>query len=113
VVVLEPERRDPGFDRKMDNVLCIYKEVNIQTKTGQAPSFITLSMDEEPGVQAIKNIAPDLMPERGKQSRVTRDYEYKRLGTLSILAVLDLHDGHLIARVHDKHRSVEFISLLK
>jgi transposase len=35
------------------------------------------------------------------------------LGTLSILAALDLHDGHLIAQVHDKHRSSEFISLLK
>ena len=53
------------------------------------------------------------MPEPGKQSRMMRDYEYKRLGTLSILATLDLHDGHLIAQVHDKHCSSEFISLLK
>jgi transposase len=35
------------------------------------------------------------------------------LGTLSILAALDLHDGHVTAQVHDKHRSIEFISLLK
>ena len=42
-----------------------------------------------------------------------RVYEYKRLGTLSILAALDLHDGHVIAQVHDRHRSSEFISLLK
>jgi len=42
-----------------------------------------------------------------------RDYEYKRLGTLSILATLDLHHGHVIAQVHEKHRSSEFISLLK
>ncbi len=42
-----------------------------------------------------------------------RDYEYKRLGTLSILAALDLHDGHVIAQVHDKHRSIKFISLLE
>ena len=82
-------------------------------ESGDTPSVITVSVDEKPGVQAIQNIAPDIMPEPGKQSRMMRDYEYKRLGTLSILATLDLHDGHVIAQVHDKHRSSEFISLLK
>lgn len=110
------ERRDPDFEQKMADILCIYKEVNLQNEAAEpdaAPSVITVSVDEKPGVQAIKNIAPDIMPEPGKQSRVMRDYEYKRLGTLSILAALDLHDGHVIAQVHDKHRSSEFISLLK
>lgn len=110
------ERRDPDFEQKMADVLCVYKEVNLQNeeaKPGNTPPVITVSLDEKPGVQAIKNIAPDIMPEPGKQSRVMRDYEYKRLGTLSILAALDLHDGHVIAQVHDKHRSCEFISLLK
>ncbi|KFI35058.1 integrase [Peptococcaceae bacterium SCADC1_2_3] len=110
------ERRDPEFEQKMVDILCVYKEVNLQNgaaEPGDIPSVITVSVDEKPGVQAIKNIAPDIMPEPGKQSRVIRDYEYKRLGTLSILAALDLHDGHVIAQVHDKHRSSEFISLLK
>ena len=48
-----------------------------------------------------------------KHSSVGRDYEYKRLGTVSILAALDLHTGHVTAQVHDRHRSREFISLLK
>ena len=110
------ERRDPEFEQKMVDILCVYKEVNLQNgaaEPGDIPSVITVSVDEKPGVQAIKNIAPDIMPEPGKQSRVMRDYEYKRLGTLSILAALDLHDGRMIAQVHDKHRSSEFISLLK
>ncbi len=107
------ERRDPEFEQKMANVLCIYKEVNLQNEAANSPPVITISVDEKPGVQAIKNIAPDIMPEPGKHSRVMRDYEYKRLGTLSILAALDLHDGHVIAQVHDRHRSCEFISLLK
>ena len=110
------ERRDPDFEQKMADVLCVYKEVNLQNETsalGEAPSIITVSVDEKPGVQAIKNIAPDIMPDPEKQSRVMRDYEYKRMGTLSILAALDLHDGHVIAQVHDRHRSSEFISLLK
>ena len=110
------EKRDPEFEQKMANVLCVYKEVNIQNEAEEmsgTPSVITVSVDEKPGLQAIKNIAPDIMPEPGKQSRVMRDYEYKRLGTLSILAALDLHNGHVTAQVHDKHRSREFISLLK
>ena len=110
------ERRDPEFEQKMIDILCVYKEINIQNQAsepGDIPSVITVSVDEKPGVQAIKNIAPDLMPEPGKRSRVMRDYEYKRLGTLSILAALDLHDGNVIAQVHDRHRSSEFISLLK
>jgi len=109
------ERRDPEFERKMEDIFCVYREVNLQneTVTGENSSIITVSLDEKPGVQAIKNVAPDIMPEPGKQSRVMRDYEYKRLGTMSILAALDLHDGHVIAQVHDRHRSSEFISLLK
>ena len=110
------ERRDPEFDHKMEEVLCVYKEVNLQNEaveSGEVPSVITVSVDEKPGVQAIQNIAPDIMPDPEKQSRIMRDYEYKRLGTLSILAALDLHSGHVIAQVHDRHRSCEFISLLK
>jgi len=107
------EKRDPEFERKMAEVLCVYKEVNLCQETGEKPSVITVSVDEKPGLQAIKNIAPDLQPEPGKRSRIMRDYEYKRLGTLSILASLDLQDGHIIAQVHDKHRSQEFVSLLK
>jgi len=110
------ERRDPEFDHKMEEVLCVYKEVNLQNETlgsGEVPSVITVSVDEKPGVQAIQNIAPDILPDPEKQSRIMRDYEYKRLGTLSILAALDLHSGHVIAQVHDRHRSSEFISLLK
>lgn len=110
------ERRDPDFDHKMEEVLCVYKEVNLQNETlesGEVPSVITVSVDEKPGVQAIQNIAPDILPDPEKQSRIMRDYEYKRLGTLSILAALDLHSGHVIAQVHDRHRSSEFVSLLK
>jgi transposase len=110
------EKRDPEFDQKMVNILCVYQEVNLQNAdndTGNIHSVITVSVDEKPGVQAIKNIAPDIMPAPEAQSRILRDYEYKRLGTLSILAALDLHNGHVTAQVHDKHRSIEFISLLK
>ncbi len=108
------ERRDPDFERKMREVLMVYQEVMVQNQsTGTAPSVITVSIDEKPGVQAIENTAPDLPPVPGKHAAVGRDHEYKRHGTLSILASLDLHDGHVVARVEERHRSREFIALLK
>ena len=48
-----------------------------------------------------------------KAATVGRDYEYVRHGTVSILAGIDLHSGHIFANVEDRHRSVEFIGLLK
>lgn len=109
------ERRDPAFEQKMQEVLMVYQEVNLQNdlKENAFPSLFTVSVDEKPGVQAIQNIAPDLPPKPGKHKSVGRDYEYKRLGTVSILAALDLHDGKIIAQVHERHRSCEFIELLK
>jgi transposase len=111
------ERRDPEFERKMREVLLVYREVALQNEvagTGSAqPDVITVSVDEKPGVQAIENTAPDLPPVPGRYSTFARDHEYIRHGTLSILASLDLHNGHVIARVEERHRSVEFIALLK
>jgi len=110
------ERRDPEFESKMHDLLMVYKEVNLTNeglKDGEVPNVITVSVDEKPGVQAIRNIAPEILPHPGKNSRIMRDYEYKRLGTVSILAALDLNTGHVIGQVHDRHRSREFITLLK
>ena len=77
-----------------------------------ASNIITVSVDEKPGVQAIGNTAPDLPPVPGKHPTVSRDHEYERLGTCSILAALDLQDGQVTAGVENRHRSVEFIGLL-
>lgn len=112
------ERRDPEFDHKMKEVLLVYQEVMVQNQAvaanpAQAITVITVSIDEKPGVQAIENTAPDLPPVPGKHPTVARDHEYKRHGTLSILASLDLHDGHVVARVEERHRSREFVALLK
>jgi transposase len=110
------ERRDPDFESKMRNVLIVYQDVELQNAkraAGEAASgIITVSVDEKPGVQAIGNTAPDLPPVPGKHPKIGRDHEYERLGTCSILAALDLQDGHITARVEDRHRSIEFIGLL-
>lgn len=110
------ERRDPEFERKMKEVLIVYREV---AELGQHPPpdgaarMVTVSVDEKPGVQALATTSADLPPVPGVHPTVSRDYEYKRLGTASILAGLDLQDGHVTARVERRHRSVEFIGLLR
>ena len=112
------ERRDPLFEQKMRDVLLVYQEVAMQnealnSKAVSPLEVITVSVDEKPGVQAIGATSPDLAPVAGKHPTVARDPEYKRFGTWSILAALDLHDGHVTARVEERHRSAEFILLLK
>ena len=96
--------------------MCVYQEVKVQNELAREDEVhpvVTVSVDEKPGGQAIQNVVPDLMPEPGVRSRVMRDHKYKPLGTLSILAGLDLHTGHVFSKVHEKHRSREFILLLK
>jgi len=111
------ERRDPEFDRKMQEVLLVYQEVslyqNCHTRASATNPVYTVSVDEKPGVQALGLTAPDLPPVPGKAATVSRDYEYVRHGTVSILAGIDLHSGHIFARTEDRHRSAEFIALLK
>src|ERR1700680_3691198 len=110
------EKRDPAFEVRMKDVLLVYQEVALQNETPRGegrPTVITVSVDEKPGLQAIANTAADLPPVPGKHPDVGRDHEYKRLGTCSILAALDLHEGHVTARVERRHRSREFIALLK
>lgn len=111
------ERRDPQFERKMQEVLMVYRDVSIfregAVHDARPNPIYTVSVDEKPGVQALGLTAPDLPPAPGKASAVGRDYEYVRRGTVSILAGIDLHTGHIFATVEDRHRSVEFIALLK
>ena len=111
------ERRDPHFLSKMKDVLLVYQEVALQNEAvlngAPQPIVITVSVDEKPGVQAIGNTAPDLPPVAREYPTVARDHEYIRYGTWSIMAALDLHDGHVTARVEERHRSVEFIALLQ
>jgi transposase len=111
------EKRDPDFDRKMQEVLMVYRDVSIYAQgavhDARPNRIYTVSVDEKPGVQAIGLTAPDLPPVPGKAAAVGRDYEYVRHGTVSILAGIDLHSGHIFANVENRHRSVEFIGLLK
>ncbi len=90
----------------------VYREVSLAPPGGDREVY-TVSVDEKPGVQAPGVTAPDRSPVPGTHPAVSRDPEDVRMGTLSILAALDLHDGQVIAQVHERHRSREFVELLK
>lgn len=114
------ENRDPDFVLKMHNVLLVYKQLSLQfDENGQFIPFKEdeqvvhiLSYDEKPGIQAIANTSEDLPPNKDHKS-FSRDYEYKRLGTISLLAGIDLQTGEAIPLVADKHSGKEYIDFLK
>lgn len=114
------ENRDPDFDNKMHNVLLVYKQLSMQfDENGQFISWEqddeivhVLSYDEKPGLQAIATTSEDLLPDE-KHDSISRDYEYRRLGTLSLLAGIDLQTGEAIPLVSETHASKDYIEFLK
>ena len=112
------ENRDPDFDSKMHNVLLVYKQLQMQfDESGNLIPFEgmpvhVLSYDEKPGLQAIATTSEDLRPDENHPT-ISRDYEYRRLGTVSLLAAIDLQTGEAIPLVRDKHSSKEYIEFLK
>ena len=113
------ERRDPEFEDKMHNVLVVYKQLSLQfDEDGNLLPFAeeeathVLSYDEKPGIQAIANTSEDKLPNT-QNGTIQRDYEYKRLGTLSLLAGIDLKTGEAIPHVSDTHKSEDYIEFLK
>lgn len=112
------DRRDVDFEPKMAEVLCVYREVQVLKRAAaksnkRGKSVAIVSYDEKPGIQAIATTGPDLPPEPGVHATFARDHEYKRHGTLTLLAGIDLLTGKVHALVRDRHRSREFIEFLK
>jgi len=117
------ERRDPAFESKMAVVLKVYKEIEIvndgmlrgELRDGDPRNLgvVTLSYDEKPGIQALAVTTPDRPPVPTKHPSHLRDHEYVRLGTVSLLAGLDLHTGQAIEIVSNTHKSSDFITFLK
>lgn len=112
------EKRDEEFESKMHDVLLVYKQINMQfDEKGNIIPFegtatVTISYDEKPGIQALACTSEDVLPTI-KHGFISRDSEYKRLGTLSLLAGIDLLTGEAIPLVSETHKSSDFIQFLK
>jgi hypothetical protein len=108
------ERRDEAFEQKMAEVLCVYRKVAVlRANEGVQPNVAIIAYDEKPGIHAIASTAPDLRPQPGFHAGWARDHEYKRHGTLSLFAGIDLLTGKVHACVENRHRSREFVGFLK
>ena len=106
------EKRDEDFEKKMEEVLIVYKKVQMKLEKKLQDEYIMVSYDEKPGIQAIANTVADKNPTE-KHGFIARDSEYKRLGTLSLLAGINLLDGEVISIIRNRHTSDEFIEWLK
>ena len=122
------ERRDPEFEAKKHDLLVVYKQLqmcfdedgNLVAEPTDAGGRVvhTLSYDEKPGIQAIAATGEDRPPvpggdAKGRPSTAQRDHEYRRLGTLSLLAAIDLATGVAIPRVSETHKSSDFVAFLR
>ena len=93
-------------------MLRVCKEVEIKMAADEAGGAVWVSFDEKPGLQALAHTAPDLLPRLGSDT-VARDYEYKRLGTVSLWAGMNLVTGEGVGLVRDSPKRSDFIDFLK
>ena len=108
------DRRDPAFDERKAKVIEVYAAAEMLRALPEAERPVAiLSYDEKPGIQAIATTAPDLPPKPGKHPTVQRDHEYKRLGTVTLSAAVDLVTGVVRHAITQRHRSREFVAFLQ
>src|SRR5215212_2303391 len=107
---LQPHRRetwklskDPQFIDKVRDVVGLY--------LNPPERAVVLCVDEKSQIQALDRTAPILPMLPGTPERATHDY--KRAGTSSLYAALDLTSGQVIGSLHARHRATEFLAFLR
>src|SRR5450631_849262 len=95
--------RDPKFSEKVADVVGLY--LNPPDKA------LVLSVDEKSQIQALDRTQPGLPMKKGRAGTMTHDY--KRNGTTTLFAALDLKSGIVIGECQPRHRAKEFIRFLK
>ena len=113
------EKKDPNFEAKAQEVLLLYKRAEIDLRfidtlegSSQPNGTVCLSYDEKPDIQAIGNIHADRPPQPGK-GFARRDCEYRRHGTLSLLADIDLITGKVHSLIRERRKSSDFVEFLR
>jgi transposase len=95
--------RDPKFLEKLTDVVGLY--LNPPDKA------IVLCVDEKSQIQALNRTQPGLPLKKGRCGTMTHDY--KRNGTTTLFAALDLLAGKVIGDFHKRHRHQEFLRFLR
>jgi transposase len=93
---------DPLFIDKLRDVVGLYLD--------PPEAALVLSVDEKPQIQAIERTAPVLPMIPGAPER--RSHDYHRHGTVDLFAALNTATGHVIRKLSDRHRAVDFRDFL-
>jgi transposase len=95
--------KDPQFEEKLTDVVGLY--------LNPPERAIVLSMDEKSQIQALDRTQPSLPMKPGRAGTMTHDY--KRNGTTTLFAALDVLTGSVIGQCLPRHRHVEFLTFLR
>ena len=95
--------RDPQFVAKVRDVVGLYLD--------PPERAVVLCVDEKSQIQALDRTQPILPMQPGLPERATHDY--KRHGTSSLYAALDVSSGKVIGSLHSRHRAIEFKKFLQ
>jgi transposase len=95
--------KDPRFEEKLADVVGLY--------LNPPEHAIVLSMDEKSQIQALDRTQPSLPIKPGRAGTMTHDY--KRNGTTTLFAALDVLTGLVIGQCLPRHRHVEFLTFLR
>jgi transposase len=93
---------DPAFAAKVRDIVGLYVDPPAHA--------VVLSIDEKSQIQALDRTQPGLPMKRGRAGTMTHDY--KRNGTTTLFAALDVLDGKVVGRCMQRHRHQEFIRFL-
>jgi len=94
---------DQAFAEKLRDVVGLYVD--------PPERALVLSVDEKSQIQALDRTQPGLPMKRGKAG--TRTHDYKRHGTTTLFAALDILSGKVMGQCMLKHRAVEFVRFLR
>jgi len=94
---------DPQFEEKVTDVVGLY--------LNPPDRALVLCVDEKSQIQALDRTQPGLPLKKGRAATMTHDY--KRNGTTTLFAALDVKSGIVIGECHPRHRAKEFIRFLK
>jgi transposase len=94
---------DPDFAAKVEDIVGLYVD--------PPERAVVLSVDEKSQIQALDRTQPGLPLKKGRAGTMTHDY--KRNGTTTLFAALDVASGTVIGECLGRHRAAEFLSFLK
>ena len=94
---------DPDFAKKVEDIVGLYLD--------PPDRALVLSIDEKSQIQALDRTQPGLPMKKGRAGTMTHDY--KRNGTTTLFAALDVASGTVIGECKPRHRAAEFLGFLK